>query len=177
MLWTMAVILIPESRHMRRRMMTPKLRNGLIVLATVAVAFGGGAAWQFTQARQARQALESARAERAVIQRESTMNQLEATLALATVAAQFGNFERGRQLASDFFDLLQDRAVTAPNAARSGLNQILARRDHIITVLSRRQPEAGFELATALTSLQGALDREPTLPADQPSGPVEPGRE
>lgn len=157
--------------------MTPNLRNGLIVVAAVALAFGGGAGWQYAQARQARQALEMARQERVVIQSESAMDQLEASLALATVAAQFGNFERGRQLASDFFDLLQDRAGTAPDAARSGLHQILARRDHIITVLSRRQPEAGFELATVLTSLQGALDREPTLPADQPSGPVEPGPE
>jgi hypothetical protein len=97
--------------------MKPELRNALIVVAAVAVAFGIGAAWQFNQARQARQALDTARQEMVVIRGERALEQLsslEATLALATVAAQFGDFERGRQLASDFFDLLQEHAGTAP---------------------------------------------------------------
>jgi hypothetical protein len=157
--------------------MTPQLRNALIVVAAVAVAFGGGTAWQFAQARQARQALDTARQEMAVIRGERALDQLEATLALATVAAQFGNFERGRQLASDFFDLLQEQAGTAPETARSGLNEILTRRDGIITVLSRGQPESGFELATVLTLLQRALGKEPTLSAHQQSGPTETERE
>ncbi|MGM0669387.1 MAG: hypothetical protein ACQET1_06680, partial [Gemmatimonadota bacterium] len=151
--------------------------NVLIVVAAVAVAFGAGAGWQFAQARQARQALDTARQEMAVIRGERALEQLEATLALATVAAQFGDFERGRQLASDFFDLLQEHAGAAPETARSGLNEILSRRDGIITVLSRGQPESGFELATALTSLQLALGKEPTLSASQQSGPTEPVRE
>jgi len=157
--------------------MTPQLRNALIVVAALAVAFGGGTAWQFAQARQARQALDTARQEMAVIRGERALDQLEATLALATVAAQFGNFERGRQLASDFFDLLQEQAGTAPETARSGLNEILTRRDGIITVLSRGQPESGFELASLLMSLQNALGRERTLSALQPPDPTEPARE
>lgn len=156
--------------------MKPQLRNGLIVVAAVAASFGVGAGWQFTQARQARQALDTARQEMAVIQREQAMDQLEASLALATVAAQFGNFERGRQLASDFFDLLQENTGTAPEATRSGLNEILARRDGIITVLSRGQPESGFELATVLTSLQHALGKEATLSARSQSDAPEPGK-
>jgi hypothetical protein len=157
--------------------MTPQLRNTLIVLAAVAVAFGIGAGWQFNQARQARQALDTARQEMAVMRGERALEQLERTLALATVAAQFGDFERGRQLASDFFDLLQEHAGTAPPAARSGLDQILTRRDGIITVLSRGQPESGFELASLLMSLQNALGRERTLSALQPPGSAEPARE
>lgn len=157
--------------------MTPQQRNVLIVVAAVVVAFGIGAGWQFNQARQARQALDTARQEMAVIQGERALERLEASLALATVAAQFGEFERGRQLASDFFDLLQEHAGTAPETARSGLDEILARRDGIITVLSRGQPESGFEMATVLTSLQRALGMAPTLSAHQQSGPTEPVRE
>jgi hypothetical protein len=160
--------------------MKPELRNALIVVAAVAVAFGIGAAWQFNQARQARQALDTARQEMVVIRGERALEQLEATLALATVAAQFGDFERGRQLASDFFDLLQEHAGTAPQTARSALNEILSRRDGIITVLSRGQPESGFELASLLMALQNALGRDRTLSQLQPPGSpgsTEPGRE
>ena len=157
--------------------MTPQQRNVLIVVAAVAVAFGIGAAWQFNHARQARQALDTARQEMAVIRGERDLEQLEATLALATVAAQFGDFERGRQLASDFFDQLQEHAAAAPDTARSRLDEILARRDGIITVLSRGQPESGFELASLLMSLQNALDRERTLTSLQPPGSTEPARE
>lgn len=157
--------------------MTPQMRNVLIVTAAVVVAFGVGFGWQFAKARQARLELDTAREEMAVIQRERTLEQLEASIAMATVAAQFGNFERGRQLASDFFDLLQEEASNAPETARSGLDDILARRDGIITVLSRGQPESGFELATVLTLLQRALGKEPTLSPRPQSGPAETGRE
>ncbi|MGD2071756.1 MAG: hypothetical protein PVI57_24030 [Gemmatimonadota bacterium] len=157
--------------------MSPQLRNVLIVLAAVAVAFGTGAGWQFTQARQARQALDATRQDLALVQREMALERLEASIAVATVAAQIGDFERGRQLASDFFDLLQAQAGTAPQTARAGLNEILARRDRIITVLSRGQPEAGSELATVLTSLQRALGKEPTLSGPQKSDTTQPAPE
>jgi hypothetical protein len=143
--------------------MTQRQRDTVILVAAVAVAFGSGFGWQFSKARQARMETDSARQEMAVIQRERGLEQLEATLAMATVAAQFGNFERGRQLASEFFDQLQERADTAPTTARSGLDDILARRDGIITVLSRANPESGLELAALLTLLQNTLGWEPTL--------------
>lgn len=157
--------------------MTPQVSNVLIVVAAVALAFGGGAGWQFTQARQARQELDATRQDLALVQRERTLVRLEASIALATIAAQFGDFERGRQLASDFFDLLQEQAGTAQETARSGLDEILARRDRIITILSRGQPESGLEMATVLTSLQRALGKEPTLLAPQESGTTDPARE
>jgi hypothetical protein len=157
--------------------MKPPLRNALIVTAAVAVAFGGGAGWQFAKARQARLERDTARQAMAAIQRERALERLEASLSMATVAAQFGNFERGRQLASDFFDLLQEQADTAPDTVRSGLTEILARRDGIITVLSRGQPESGFELAALLASLQNALGREPTVSGHQQPGPPEASRE
>ncbi len=157
--------------------MKPQLRNVLIIGAVAVLAFAGGAVWQFSQARQARQALDTTRQELKVIQGERAVDQLEASLTSATMAAEFGNFERSRQLASDFFDRLQEQAGTVPESARSGLGEILARRDDVITMLSRRQPESGFELATMLTSLQRALGKEPTLAAPQQSAPTEPERE
>ena len=123
--------------------MTPRRRDALILVVSVGVAFGIGFAWQATQARQARLERDATRQEIAGIQRERGLEQVESALAMATVAAQVGDFERSRQLASDFFALLQERVGTAPAAAQSSLNDILARRDSIITVLSRANPQAG----------------------------------
>ena len=157
--------------------MTQHRRTTVIWVAAAAVAFGSGSAWQFAKAREARLERDTVRQELASLQRQRALEQLEGSLAMATVASQFGNFERGRRLASDFFDMLQERAGTAPEAARSGLNEILARRDGIITVLSRAQPESGLELAALLTLLQNALGREPTVSAYQQPGPPEAERE
>ena len=147
--------------------MTPQQRNRWMVVAAMAVAFGGGVAWQFSKARQARMERDTARQEVTGVRQQQALERLEATLAMATVAAQFGDFERGRQLASDFFALLQEGATTAPGTARPALNEILARRDGVITMLSRAQPESGLELAALLTWLQSALGRQPTVPAYQ----------
>lgn len=151
--------------------MKPQLRSTLLVVAAVAVAFAGGAAWQFTQARHARNAHSATLRDLTLVQRERVLVGLEASVALATVAAQLGDFERARQLASDFFAGLQDNAASAPEDARSGFDEILAQRDRIITVLSRGQPEAGIEMVVLLISFQRALGKEPTIsvpaPADQ----------
>lgn len=148
--------------------MTPRQRNALITLAAIGLAFGGGSAWQFAKAHQARQQLDAARQELAELQQQLGLEQLEAMLAMATVAAQFGNFERGRQLTSEFFTRLQDAVATAPETARAGLGEILGGRDALITALSRSQPESGLELARTLTSFQRALGKEATTPAPLP---------
>jgi hypothetical protein len=148
-----------------------------IVVAAVVIAFGVGSGWQFTKARQGRLERDAARQELAEVQRLRALDQLEASLAMATVATQLGDFERGRQLASGFFDMLQEQESTAPQSTRTALNEILTRRDGIITVLSREQPESELELAALLTSLQNALGREPTVRAHQQSGAPEAARE
>ncbi len=140
-------------------------RNAWIALAAVAIAFGVGSGWQFAKARQARTERDVALQELADVQQQRGLEQLEAALAMATLATQFGDFERGRQLASSFFAMLQEQVRTAPQTARPALNEILARRDGIITVLSRAQPESGLELAALLTWLQNALGKEPTVPS------------
>ncbi len=151
--------------------MTSVQRNTWVALAAIAVAFVGGFGWQYSKARQARMEGDFARQEVSTLQQQQALDRLEATLAMATVAAQFGDFERGRQLASDFFALLQEGADTAPGTARPALDEILGRRDGVITMLSRAQPESGLELAALLTWLQNALGKQPTVPAYQQAAP------
>jgi hypothetical protein len=143
--------------------MKPGHRNTLIAIVAVVIAFGAGAAWQFNEAHQARMELEAAREAVVESDLQRAMERLEAKLAMATVAAQFGEFERGRVLASEFFDLLQEATAVAPESARAGLTALLTRRDDIITMLSRSEPQAPIELATLLALLQNALGTEPTM--------------
>jgi len=160
--------------------MTSSQRNTWVAVAATAVAFGVGFGWQYSRARQARAERDLARQEVAALQREQALQQLEASLAMATVAAQFGNFERGRQLASDFFaalQRLQGEAGGTPATARPALTEMLARRDGIITMLSRAQPESGFEMAALLTWLQNALGRDPTVSAFDQIEPADTARE
>jgi hypothetical protein len=140
--------------------MNPKLRNALIVIVTLIVSFGIGAAWQYAQANRARTELATTTAELDAARYELSLERLQSTLALATVAAQLGNYERARQLTSDFYTGLQESTSAAPDAARSSFEQILNGRDATITRLSRGEPEAGLELARMLGTYRDALGRE-----------------
>lgn len=154
--------------------MKSEQRNTWVAIAAIVVAFVAGSGWQYSKARQAWMERDIAQQEVRALQQQQALQQLEASLAMATVAAQFGNFERGRQLASDFFDRLQEmyaQAGAVPTTARPALNEMLARRDGVITMLSRAQPESGFELAALLTWLQNALGRELTVSAFEQTAP------
>lgn len=155
--------------------MTSEQRNTWVAVAGIAVAFAIGFGWQNSKARGARTELDAARQEVTALQHQQALQQLEASLAMATVAAQFGSFERGRQLASDFFarlQTMQEQEGSVPTTARPALSEMLARRDGIITMLSRAQPESGFELASLLTWLQNALGRDLTVTALSPTAPA-----
>jgi hypothetical protein len=140
--------------------MSTKTRNVLIVIATLIVAFGIGAAWQFAQANRARGELATLQAEMEGVRSELALERLHSTLALATVAAQLGNYERARQLTSDFFSGLQEHSASAPMAAQTTFDGLLGSRDAMITSLSRAQPEAGLDLARMLGRYREALGRE-----------------
>ncbi|HUF69411.1 MAG TPA: hypothetical protein VMM79_12280 [Longimicrobiales bacterium] len=140
--------------------MSPKTRNILIVIVTLVVAFGIGAAWQFTQANRARTELANTSAELDGVRYELTLERLHSTLALATVAAQLGNYEAARSMASDFYTGLQQNTGDAPEAARATFDELLRDRDATITSLSRAQPEAGLELARLLGRYRAALGRD-----------------
>lgn len=140
--------------------MSIRTRNILIVVATLIVAFGVGAAWQFAQANRARADLATIEAQLEGVRFELALEQLHSTLALATVAAQLGNYERARQLTSDFFTALQEHSASAPDAAQATFADMLGARDAVITTLSRAEPEAGLDLARMLGRYREALGRE-----------------
>jgi len=155
--------------------MSSRARNALIVLVAIAASFGGGAAWQFTRARQARTAWQQIQQQLDEIQHQRALDQLETKLAMAALAAGLGDYERGRQLASDYFTELQNEVLAAAPADRAGLEDVLARRDAIITELSRAEPAAGRDVAAVLSAFQRAIGKPPTVPpalmADSSGGP------
>ena len=158
--------------------MKPAARNFLLVFLAVVIAFGVGAAWQFASARAARTQLETANTELATVRSQLSLEQLQTNLALATVAAQLGNFERARQLASTFFTDLQTRMTDAPEAARQSMDAILQNRDAVITQLSRSEPGSGLALTRILADLRRALGGDATglAPGGMPAAPVDSGR-
>lgn len=110
--------------------MTSEQRNTWVAVAGIVVAFVVGFGWQNSKAREARTELDAARQDVTALHHQQALQQLEASLAMATVAAQFGSFERGRQLASDFFARLQElqgQAGAVPMTARPALDEMLAR--------------------------------------------------
>jgi len=151
-------------------------RNALLVIIAIAVAFGGGAAWQFTMARQARTDLQEVQQQLDGIQKQRALDGLESALAMAALAAGLGDYERGRQLASDYFTALQEQVNVAEPANRASLEDVLARRDAIITELSRAEPASGRDVAALLTAFQRAIGKEPTVPpalvSDTAGGPA-----
>ncbi len=156
--------------------MSSRVRNVLIVVVAIAVSFGGGAVWQFTSARQARTAQQQIQQQLDELQHQRALDQLETKLAMAALAAGLGDFERGRQLASDYFTELQDQVLAAAPADRAGLEDILTRRDAIITELSRAEPASGRDVAALLSAFQRAIGKQPTVPpalmADSSGGPA-----
>ena len=139
--------------------MSPRARNALLVVLAIVIAFGVGAAWQFMAVRAARTQLEDVTARLDTATRDLAFERLESGLALATIAVQLGNFERGRQLASEFFTGLQELTPNAPAAAQASLQQLLQTRDATITLLSRSETASGLELSRMLVAYRQALGR------------------
>jgi hypothetical protein len=90
-------------------------------------------------------AIPSIRAQRLESRLEATtralaLSQLENALGAAALEARRGRYEPARQHASSFFTGLQVAIPRLPAATRGQVNDILARRDTTITVLSRSAP-------------------------------------
>jgi hypothetical protein len=117
-----------------------KARNVLYLLGGLLVVFLIGAGWQFLRAEGLEARLEAS-------ERELTFTRLESTLGAATLEARRGSYEVARQLASAFYDGLQDRIVSTPDAARLHFTAVLDRRDDVITGLSRAQENTGVLLS------------------------------
>lgn len=99
-------------------------------------------------------------AEREVVQHELRLAQLENRLMAAAIDARRGDYEPARQAASDFFTSLRNQIAQGGNSdlseiQRVGLENVLAQRDDIITLLARNDPAA----ADRLSSLHAAYSR------------------
>lgn len=125
-------------------------RNILIVGGLVVVAFLAGFGWQWVEARQAR-------AERDEARLELGFQELENELASAVIQAENESFESSRELMSRFFTGLQSSIERAPADARRELEQLLARRDAVITALSRSDPASNDLLTRMYTRYQVAM--------------------
>ncbi len=123
--------------------MTINTTWSLITLVTAALAFAGGAGWQYLRAERIETQLAAAR-------RQLTFQRLENTLAAASLEAQLGRHESARQLTSTFFSSLQADVDRAPQSARLAFREILAQRDSAITALSRGDPQSGALLIQLL---------------------------
>lgn len=137
----------------------------------VLLAFGAGFGWQYYEASQVR-------AELADAQQQLTVERLRVRLGQAAMAAQTGNYESARQRMSRFFTELDDAAPALPAPLDAIAAQILARRDDIITGLSRANPEYADVLYGMLDRFRSAagfqeeIGPEPVAPEPEPA-PVE----
>jgi hypothetical protein len=137
--------------------MTERQRTIAAALAALILGFAIGALWQYTSAR-------GYASELSTTQHDLTFQHLEATLGAATIEAQRGSYEIGRQLASDFFTGLQAELGRATPARQQEFRDMLLQRDAMITALSRSDPQSGPMLAQIFVRYRIAMG--------EPVGPV-----
>jgi hypothetical protein len=143
-------------------------RLPLYIAVGVISGFLIGFLWQYIQAS-------NTRADLARVEHELTFQQLEAELGAAAVEAWRGGYETARQLASNFFSGLQQEIGRAPADARPVLDDILQRRDVMITALSRNDPQSAPLLGQLLVGYRTAFGRVVAPgPGTQPAPPPEP---
>ena len=100
-------------------------------------------------------------AERDAAQRDLRLCRLENNLSAAAVESRRGEYERARQMASDFFTALRaqvdgessDLTITQKDDLRPLMNQ----RDDLITLLARSDPAAADRLAELYVSFRKAM--------------------
>lgn len=130
--------------------MSERTRFWLIIAAAILVAFLTGYVWQRVRANNIEDRLDETR-------QALVLARIEATLGAAAIEAMSGSFEIARQHASAFFTELQASLDTVPPDARQDMSQILARRDAVITALSRNDVQSGPQLAQMFRNYRTAL--------------------
>lgn len=130
--------------------MSERTRFWLIIAAAILVAFLTGYVWQRMRANNIEDRLDETR-------QALVLARIEATLGAAAIEAMSGSFEISRQHASTFFTELQASLDTVPPDARQDMSQILARRDAVITALSRNDVQSGPQLAQMFRNYRSAL--------------------
>jgi hypothetical protein len=130
--------------------MTNQQKTIAAIAAAAILGFAVGMLVQYAAGRGDAQQLRST-------QTALTFKRIEATLGAATVEAQRGSYEIARQLASEVFSSLQAAIGQAEGERRQALEQILQRRDDMITALSRGDPQSGSMLAQLFTRYRIAM--------------------
>ena len=148
-------------------------KKRLVWLVLLALTFVGGAGWQFTKVRAARAETRAVQAQLAQRDSELLTQKTEGVLAAATIAAQLGSYERSRQLASDFFTMVQSRADSLPAETRQALARIMDVRDATITSLSRSDANAALELARLFVRYRRAMGGDPGIIEITPITPTD----
>lgn len=141
-----------------------KGRGLLWSFVAVVLAFGAGFGWQYYEASQVREEL-------AVTQQQLMVERLRVRLGQAAMAAQTGNYESARLRMSRFFTELDGAAPTLPVPLDAIAAQILARRDDVITGLSRANPEYAEVLYGMLDRFRSAAGLEEEQPGPEPVAP------
>ncbi|MDQ3555552.1 MAG: hypothetical protein M3409_02070, partial [Gemmatimonadota bacterium] len=97
--------------------------------------------------------------ELATARHELAMARLQGRLGAALAESLRSNYERSRQLMTDFFREAQGRlpAVEDPHQ-RQELQAMLAQRDELITLLARAEPESTQRLMLLYTRFFTAFD-------------------
>ena len=120
-------------------------RTPLWIGAAAPVGFLLGFGWRYPRA-------ERARAVAAYASRALDAARLEAALAAAVIAAKSGEYEIGRQRASEVVTGLQRRVLPgATGDAAATARRILGQRDANITALARGDPASAGVLAQTLS--------------------------
>lgn len=140
----------------------------LWALAAVVVAFMAGFLWQYFEAA-------SVRSELVATERELRVERLRIQLAQAAIDAQEGEFERARRQMSAFFTEIGRDAEPLPEQVQRVSEELLTRRDEVITGLSRANAEYSGVLFGMLDRLNAAAEAMAPQPETPPADTGMPG--
>ncbi len=143
-------------------------RGLLLAFLAVLIAFGAGYGWQWYEGRSIREQLDRT-------ETELRIERLRVGLAQAAVSAQSGDFEAARRQMSQFFTRLQNEAPNLPPDLAAFATGILARRDDVITGLSRSNAQYVGVLQSMLDRFQTAAPSTPPAAAAPTQPAITPG--
>jgi hypothetical protein len=114
---------------------THRIRNSILVVALLLIAFLGGFIWMGLKYRECSSSLSDQ-------ERQLRLVKMQSSLGSAAIDARRGDYETARLAASDFFTSLRaetDKGVHSAlsQAQQDGAQPLFAQRDQIITLLSR----------------------------------------
>jgi hypothetical protein len=146
-----------ENRQSERVETTHRIRNFIIYVVLLVLAFLLGLVPMWWLNSQCASSLSDA-------ERQSSLVKMENSLASAAIDARRGDYETARQAASDFFTSLRTEFNRGVDSALSpaeiaGLQPLLTRRDEIITLLARGDATSADLLSDLYVSYRTIVNR------------------